>query len=126
MENNQNHPPAPRKPKMMAPRDMLLIALAVLVMTRIDWAHMNSFHYLILFLLFLCFMLRWTNMRKEANRKQAMERYKAEMEAEAAKKAADAPAEEVPAEDVTVDGEAVPAPEAPAEETPAAEEKTEE
>ena len=30
---------------------MLLIALAVLVLVRVDWRHMNSFHYLILFLL---------------------------------------------------------------------------
>lgn len=100
---------------------MILIALAVLVMTRVDWAHMNSFHYLILFLLFLCFMLRWSNMRKDAIRKQDMERYKAQFEAEAAKQRAahltdgaaetsadQTPAEEIPAEDVTVDGEAVP------------------
>ena len=56
----------------MAPRDMLLIALAVLVLVRVDWRHMNSFHYLILFLLVLCFMLRWSNMRKDARRQELL------------------------------------------------------
>ena len=47
MENNtQNSPqPTPPRRKQMAPRDMLLIALAVLVLVRVDWRHMNSFHY---------------------------------------------------------------------------------
>ncbi len=86
MENQT--PNQPPKRKQMAPRDMILIALAVLVMMRVDWGNMNSFHYLILFMLFLCFMLRWSNMRKDAIRKQNMERYKDLYEAEAAKKAA--------------------------------------
>jgi len=88
MENNQNTTPNRPKRKQMAPRDMIIVALAVLVMTRINWGNMNSFHVLILFLLFLALMLRWGNMRKEAVRKQAMERYKAQFEAEAAKAAA--------------------------------------
>ena len=84
---------------------MLLIALAVLVLVRVDWRHMNSFHYLILFLLVLCFMLRWSNMRKDARRQELLKK-KAEYE--------DTPAEAVSAEDMTVDGAPVPA-EAPAE-----------
>lgn len=125
MENNQNTTPNRPKRKQMAPRDMIIIALAVLVLTRIDWTQMNSFHVLILFLLFLMLMLRWGNMRKEAVRKQAMERYKDQFEANAANKSefqwADAPAE-----DMTADGEAVPAEEAPAAETvnPVAAEET--
>lgn len=115
----------------MAPRDLILIALAILVMFRVDWSNMNSFHYLILFLLILCFMLRWSNMRKEAQRQELLKR-KAEYEAAmAAKQAAqesgeNIPVETVAAEDVSVDGETIPA-EEPAE-TPAApaEEKTEE
>lgn len=112
MENNtQNNPqPTPPRRKQMAPRDMLLIALAVLVLVRIDWRHMNSFHYLILFLLILCFMLRWSNMRKDARRQELL-RKKAEYEAMQQQKdaAADAPAEEIPTEDMTVDGAPVPA-----------------
>jgi hypothetical protein len=38
-------------------------------------------------MLFLCFMLRWSNMRKDAVRKQAMERYIDLYAAEAEKKA---------------------------------------
>ena len=122
MENNQNTTPNRPKRKQLAPRDMLIVALIVLVMTRVNWANMNSFHVLILFMLFLMLMLRWGNMRKEAVRKQAMERYKEQFEAEAAKKAAE---QAVAAEDITVDGEAVPAeePSAPAEKS--VEEKTE-
>lgn len=122
MENNQNTTPNRPKRKQLAPRDMLIVALIVLVMTRVNWANMNSFHVLILFMLFLMLMLRWGNMRKEAVRKQAMERYKEQFEAEAAKKAAE---QSVAAEDITVDGEAVPAeePSAPAEKS--VEEKTE-
>ena len=126
MENNQNTTPNRPKRKQLAPRDMIIVALIVLVMTRVNWANMNSFHVLILFMLFLMLMLRWGNMRKEAVRKQAMERYKEQFEAEAAKKAAEqAAAEPAAAEDITVDGEAVPAeePSAPAED--AVEEKTE-
>ena len=72
---------------------MLLIALAVLVLVRVDWRHMNSFHYLILFLLVLCFMLRWSNMRKDARRQELLKK-KAEYEA-TQQSAEDAP---VPAE----------------------------
>ena len=118
MENNmQNNPqPTPPRRKQMAPRDMLLIALAVLVLVRIDWRHMNSFHYLILFLLVLCFMLRWSNMRKDARRQELLKK-KAEYEAMQQEHAAeDTPAEEIPTEDMTVDGEPVPA-EKPAEPT---------
>ena len=113
MENNHNSP----KRSPMALRDLILIALAILVMTRIDWANMNSFHYLILFLLVLCFMLRWSNMRKDAMRKQKMEEYRAAMEAkQAAENAAqDAAASEdteaaepISAADMTVDGVPVP------------------
>lgn len=130
-QNPQNNPKRPQR-KQMAPRDMLLIALAILVMTRIEWTNMNSFHYLILFLLVLCFMLRWSNMRKDAQRKEAMMRRKAEMEAAQAAQApaqltgetADVPVESVAAEDVTVDGEALPA-EPAAEEAAPTEEKPE-
>ena len=109
MENNmQNNPqPTPPRRKQMAPRDMLLIALAVLVIVRVDWRHMNSFHYLILFLLVLCFMLRWSNMRKDARRQELLKK-KAEYEARQ-QAAENTPAEEVPTADMTVDGEPVPA-----------------
>ena len=74
MENNQNPNRSPRK--QLAPRDMLIVALVILAITRLDFGNLNSFHVLILFLIFLLLMLRWANMRKEAVRKQAMERYK--------------------------------------------------
>lgn len=86
MENQTPNTPPQRK--RIPPKDLILIALAVLVIFRVDWANMNSFHYLILFLLILCFMLRWSNMRKDAIKKQNMERYRAQYEAEAAKNAA--------------------------------------
>ena len=60
----------------------MIVALAILVITRIDFGNLNSFHMLILFLLFLMLMLRWGNMRKEAVRKQAMERYREQFETE--------------------------------------------
>ena len=74
MENNQNPNRSPRK--QLAPRDMLIVALVILAITRLDFGNLNSFHVLILFLVFLLLMLRWANMRKDAVRKQAMERYK--------------------------------------------------
>ena len=97
----------------------MIVAIAILVITRIDFANLNSFHMLILFLLFLMLMLRWANMRKEAVRKQAMERYKDqyEDEGEAApvrKPAfqwedapAESPVEKVSAEDMTIENEPV-------------------
>jgi len=117
MENNQN--PTPNRPqrKQLSPRDLLILALIIFAFTRIDFTTMNSFHVLILFLLFLLLMLRWANMRKAAVRKQAMERYRDQYEAEPvnnpsmfrwADEPAESPAEEVSAADVTVDGETVP------------------
>ncbi len=83
--------------KQLAPRDMMIVAIAILVITRIDFMNLNSFHILILFLMFLMLMLRWGNMRKEAVRRQAMERYKNEFETEQAKKYADQMAAEAAA-----------------------------
>ncbi len=76
MENNQN--PNPNRPprKQLAPRDMLILAMVVLAVTRLDFGNLNSFHVLLLFMVGLLLMLRWGNMRKEAIRKQAMNRYK--------------------------------------------------
>ena len=65
-------------------------------------------------LLVLCFMLRWSNMRKDARRQELLKK-KAEYEA-TQQSAEDTPAEAVSAEDMTVDGAPVPA-EAPAETT---------
>lgn len=129
MENNQN--PTPNRPqrKQLAPRDMLIVALVILAITRLDFGNMNSFHVLLLFLVFLLLMLRWGNMRREAVRKQAMERYKDQYEeAQPVSKTgfhwadapAESPAEEVSAADMTVDGDSVPA------EDPSASEITEE
>ncbi|MBR4284385.1 MAG: hypothetical protein IKT48_06745, partial [Anaerotignum sp.] len=100
MENNQN--PIPNRPqrKQLAPRDMLIVALIILGITRLDFANLNSFHVLLLFLMFLLLVLRWGNMRKEALRKQAMERYRSQYEDELIMKAAQA--ESVAAEDMTV------------------------
>ena len=108
--------------KQLAPRDMMIVAIAILVITRIDFMNLNSFHILILFLLFLMLMLRWGNMRKEAVRRQAMERYRNEFETEQAKKYADQVAAEAEAKAAATEEE--PAAEPPVEDT--TEEKTEE
>lgn len=131
MQNNQN--PIPNRPqrKQLAPRDMLIVALVILAITRLDFSNLNSFHVLLLFLVFLLLMLRWGNMRKEAVRKQAMERYKDEYETEVVSKTgfqwadapAESPAEKVSAADMTVDNETVPAEEDSNSETVPAEEK---
>ena len=113
MENNQNTNPQRPNRKQLAPRDMIILALAILVLTRINWTQLNSFHILILFLLFLMLMLRWANMRKEAVRKQAMERYRSQYEDELiAMKIAEDAAKAASADDATIDGETAPAAEA--------------
>lgn len=123
MENNQN--PIPNKPrKQLAPRDLLIVALVILAITRLDFSNMNSFHVLLLFLVFLLLMLRWANMRKEAVRKQAMDRYKDEYRAEPVNKSvfrwADEPAapaaEKVSAADMTVADDTIPSEETASEE----------
>ena len=119
MENNQN-PNRPQR-KQLAPRDMIIVAVAILVITRIDFGNLNSFHVLILFLLFLMLMLRWGNLRKEAARKQAMERYREQYETDipvskSEFRWADSPAETVAAEDITVDSEPISTEAAPASE----------
>ena len=132
MENNQN--PTPNRPqrKQLSPRDLLILALIFFAFTRIDFATMNSFHVLILFLLFLLLMLRWANMRKAAVRKQAMERYRDQYEAEPvtnrsmfrwADEPAESPAEEGSAADMTADEDTVPAEEPAASVSEEAEEK---
>ena len=117
MENNQNHTPNRPQRKQLSPRDMLIVALVILAITRLDFGNLNSFHVLLLFLVFLLLMLRWANMRKAAVRKQAMERYRDQYEDEPvnnrsmfrwADEPAESPAEEVSAADMTVDGEVVP------------------
>lgn len=117
MENNQNKPNKPqRKP---IPRiDLIIIALGVLVIFRVEWGNMNSFHYLILFLFVLCLMLRWANMRKA----EEMRRKKAEyMAQKAALEAAQSAGEETPVAEGDAPEVAAPA-EAPAE-TETSEEK---
>ena len=122
--NNQN-PNRPPK-KQMAPRDMMIVALIVLGITRLDFGNLNSFHVLLLFLMGLMLMLRWGNMRKEAVRKQSMQRYKDQYDtgftpdpsAGPQPVWADAPAE--PVKDAPADSEEISATET------AEEEKTEE
>ena len=116
MENQtQNQPPQRKKIPLS---DLILIALAVLVMFRVDWGNMNSFHYLILFLLVLCFMLRWSNMRKAAQRKEALERRRAAEAAAQAEQNA-LPEAAAPAEAVTTE-EAAPVEAAATEEATSA------
>lgn len=109
MQNNQNPTPNGPNRKQLAPRDMMILALVILGITRLDFANMNSFHVLLLFLMVLLLMLRWGNMRKEAVRKQAMNRYKNEYETDSASQAgprpvwADAPAEPVAAEEIAAE-----------------------
>ena len=103
----------------LSSRDLLIVALGIYVLTRIDWRHLNSFHALILFLLALMLMLRWANMRKNAVQKQSMNRYREQYEAEAKALPTETPAEEVSPADMTVDGEKIPTEEdSPAEEKP--------
>ncbi len=122
MENNQN--PNPNRPprKQLAPRDMLILAMVILGITRLDFGNLNSFHVLLLFLMILVLMLRWGNMRKEALRKQSMQRYKDQYDtgftpdfsAGPQPVWADAPAE--PVKETPADSEEVPAAETPEEE----------
>ena len=61
MENNTQYSPQPTPPrrKQMAPRDMLLIALAVLVLVRVGWRRMSGFLYLVRLLVVVCVVLGW-------------------------------------------------------------------
>ena len=123
MENNQNPNRSPRK--QLAPRDMLIVALVILAITRLDFGNLNSFHVLILFLVFLLLMLRWANMRKEAVRKQAMERYKDQYDTGYTPSPsagprpvwADAPAEPAETEEIVAESEEISADEVSEEET---------
>ena len=123
MENNQNTPNKPPRQKR-ALIDMIIPALGILVIWRVDWANMNSFHYLIIFMFILALMLRWSNLRKMEAAKRKRAEYMAQKEArengvpvqpaqpaserkpvivfaEPAEEAPVAPAEETPAEEKT-------------------------
>ena len=119
MENNQNTPNRPQ-PKKIPRIDLIIMALGILVIWRVDWGNMNSFHYLIMFMFVLCLMLRWGNIRKAEARKQKQREIMAQKAAyEAAQKAV---------REAAANSTAAPAAEAPAAETsvtetPAAEEK---
>ena len=116
MENNQNTPNKPQR-KKRALVDMLIPALGILVLWRVDWGNMNSFHYLIIFMFFLCLMLRWGNLRKAEEAKRKRKEYMAQKAAyEAAYAAAQKTAAQSSAK-AAADGEA-----AEVTETPAAEE----
>lgn len=111
--NNEQKPTPGRK--KIPPKDLIIIALGVFIVFRIPWNNMNSFHYLLLFLFILCMMLRWSNMRKEAERKRILAEQAA---AKAASQSsvgetpaeADTPVEEIPSDAVEVLTENTPAP----------------
>ena len=124
MENNQNTPNRPQRPK--ASRiDLIIMALGILVIWRVDWGNMNSFHYLIMFMFFLCLMLRWGNIRKAEAKKQKQKDYAAQ---KAAQKAAYEAAVALAESRKAAKEAAAEATETPAAETPSspAEEKSSE
>lgn len=95
-ESKMNQQPHPRK--KINPTDLILFVAAIFLLFYIPWNNMNSFYRLILFLYFLCVMLRITNIRKVKMREMEMARRKAEKE-QAAQNALSAPAE--PAETIS-------------------------
>ncbi|WP_394267289.1 hypothetical protein [Anaerotignum sp.] len=97
---NQQQPQRPKRKIKLSDIFLLLVAVFLIYMT--PWGETNSFHRLLIFLFFLCFLLRFSNARKQKMREFAM---KKKMEEQAALNASpeQIPAEAAPMEDAPAD-----------------------
>ena len=85
--------------------DLIIIALAVFVIFRVPWNNMNSFHYLLFFLLLLCIMLRMSNARKVRMNEIEKARRNAEAEMQTPLLPADEPSVTEPSADENANAE---------------------
>lgn len=63
---NNQRPDPPRK--KIKPTDLILFAVAIFLLFMTPWGNTNSYHRLMLFLYFLCVLLRFSNIRKQKMR----------------------------------------------------------
>lgn len=77
MNNQRPNPPR----KKIKPTDLILFAVAIFLLFMTPWGNTNSYHRLMLFLYFLCVLLRFSNIRKQKMREFE---YKRKMEERAA------------------------------------------
>lgn len=64
MNNQRPNPPR----KKIKPTDLILFAVAIFLLFMPPWGNTNSYHRLMLFLYFLCVLLRFSNIRKQKMR----------------------------------------------------------
>ena len=64
MSNQRPNPPR----KKIKPTDLILFAVAIFLLFMTPWGNTNSYHRLMLFLYFLCVLLRFSNIRKQKMR----------------------------------------------------------
>lgn len=64
MNNQRPNPPR----KKIKPTDLILFAVAIFLLFMTPWGNTNSYHRLMLFLYFLCVLLRFSNIRKQKMR----------------------------------------------------------
>lgn len=64
MNNQRSNPPR----KKIKPTDLILFAVAIFLLFMTPWGNTNSYHRLMLFLYFLCVLLRFSNIRKQKMR----------------------------------------------------------
>lgn len=64
MNNQRPNPPR----KKIKPTDLILFAVAIFLLLMTPWGNTNSYHRLMLFLYFLCVLLRFSNIRKQKMR----------------------------------------------------------
>lgn len=81
MNNQRPNPPR----KKIKPTDLILFAVAIFLLFMTPWGNTNSYHRLMLFLYFLCVLLRFSNIRKQKMREFE---HKRKMEERAAMKQA--------------------------------------
>ena len=97
MNNQRPNPPR----KKIKPTDLILFAVAIFLLFMTPWGNTNSYHRLMLFLYFLCVLLRFSNLRKQKMREFAHKRKmeeRAAMQQSAESLPADAATEALPAQ----------------------------
>ena len=93
MNNQRPNPPR----KKIKPTDLILFAVAIFLLFMTPWGNTNSYHRLMLFLYFLCVLLRFSNIRKQKMREFEHKR-KMEERAAMQQAAEAAPTEALPAQ----------------------------